>query len=101
MQEVRKARLIFGARSLKFLILVVWGLLGVSLFVASFAVKGDKLTNEEYQKLIAENYDYRFGKQTPFSPSNAASFDGNFIQSSYFIPSARCGECHTDVHTQW
>jgi len=101
MEKISKARVNIRTRSVKYLVLTVWVLLGVSLFIVSSAVKGDKLTNEEYQKLIAESYDYRFGKDSPFSPSNATSFDGNFIQSSYFIPSTRCGECHTDVHTQW
>ena len=88
-----------GARLVKFLLIGLW--IAGSLFIVSFTVKGDKMSNEQYQKMIADNYDYRFGKEKPFSPSNANSFDGNFIQASYFIPSSRCGECHTDVHTQW
>ena len=88
-------------RSIKFLVIAVWVVLGGSLFVVSFTVKGDQMSNEQYQKMIAESYDYRFGSDKPFAPSNANSFDGNFIPGSYFISAARCGECHTDVHPQW
>src|SRR5689334_4658391 len=88
-----------GHTSIKAVVISIWII--APLFIVSFTVKGDKISNEQYQKFIAENYDYRFGKDKPFLPSNANSFDGNFIQTSYFIPSSRCGECHTDVHTQW
>ncbi len=37
----------------------------------------------------------------PFSPSNARTEDGNFIQEDHFIPAARCASCHKDTHRFW
>lgn len=56
---------------------------------------------EEYNKWISESYDYRFGKDKPFIPSNATTFNGRFINGEDFISSSRCAKCHTDTHPQW
>ncbi|MEZ5425357.1 MAG: multiheme c-type cytochrome [Pyrinomonadaceae bacterium] len=75
------------------------------LFGLAFAgfnmVQSKKMTAEEYNNWISETYDFRFGKEKPFSPSNATSFNGKFIDPKNFISSARCGSCHTDMHPQW
>jgi tetratricopeptide (TPR) repeat protein len=88
-------------RYAKVSVLSIWIILGVSLFYVSFSTKADKLSLADYQKLINETYDYRFGAGKPFAPSNANSFDGNFIPGEYFISATRCAECHTDIHPQW
>lgn len=36
-----------------------------------------------------------------FSPSNSKTESGGYIPSGDFIPSARCGTCHQESHTQW
>ncbi len=59
------------------------------------------MTAEEYQKWISDGYDFRFGTDKPFAPSNANTFDGNFIAGENFISAARCTTCHTDMHPQW
>lgn len=56
---------------------------------------------EEYNNWISDSYDFRFGKDKPFSPSNATSFNGKFINGEDFISSSRCAKCHTDTHPQW
>ncbi len=53
-----------------------------------------------YTDEVSKNYDFRFGPN-PFSPSNATSTTGRFIPGEMFIPSARCGYCHTDAHAEW
>ena len=53
-----------------------------------------------YANKIAETYDFKFGPN-PFAPSNASSTTGTFIPGEKFVPSARCGTCHTDAHAQW
>lgn len=83
------------------MILATWLSLGASLTYVSYSVRGESISTEQYQKLINETYDYRFGTDKPFAPSNANSFDGNFIPGSYFISATRCAECHTDIHPQW
>ena len=84
----------------KFSVLFVW-LAVAAVFFGSNFVKGGKMTPAEYNGWINENYDYRFGKEKPFGPSNATTVDGQFINSEDFISSARCAKCHTDMHPQW
>src|ERR1043165_8308530 len=53
-----------------------------------------------YTQQISQNYDLKFGSN-PFAPSNATSTTGTFIPGEMFVPSKRCGNCHTDAHAQW
>ncbi len=53
-----------------------------------------------YTEEISRTYDFKFGTN-PFAPSNARSTTGTFIPGERFVPSSRCGTCHTDAHTQW
>ncbi|MEP6706365.1 MAG: tetratricopeptide repeat protein [Pyrinomonadaceae bacterium] len=53
-----------------------------------------------YTEEISRNYDFKFGPN-PFAPSNATSTTGTFIPGEKFVPSTRCGTCHTDAHAQW
>jgi tetratricopeptide (TPR) repeat protein len=46
-------------------------------------------------------YNLRFGKQTPFLPSQARSETGDFIQPGAFPKAEYCGHCHKDTHAQW
>ncbi len=88
------------ARLLKMIFLLVWIVYGSLSFNANF-VKSNAMSPAEYQKWISETYDYRFGKDRPFAPSNATTHDGNFIAPEKFIDAARCANCHTDAHPQW
>lgn len=81
-------------------VLIFLSLGGVFLF-ADFAASGRKLSAEEYTQWVSESYDYRFGKDRPFAPSNANTSDGRFINGEDFVSSARCAKCHTDMHPQW
>ena len=84
----------------KFFVLSFFAVLAVSFFGLKY-VNSNKLTAEEYDSWITETYDFRFGKEKPFSPSNATTHNGKFIDPQNFTPSARCATCHTDVHPQW
>jgi len=53
-----------------------------------------------YAEDISKTYDFKFGLN-PFAPSNASSTTGTFIPGEMFVPSKRCGTCHTDAHAQW
>jgi tetratricopeptide (TPR) repeat protein len=64
-------------------------------------VKSSKMTADEYHAWISKTYDFRFGKDRPFAPSNANTFDGKFISGDNFISANRCAKCHTDTHPQW
>ncbi|MDQ2747413.1 MAG: cytochrome c family protein, partial [Acidobacteriota bacterium] len=87
-------------RVLKMTILGFW--VSVALLFGGFNyVRSSKMTGAEYTSWIAGSYDFRFGKERPFAPSNATTFDGNFIAGDDFTASARCATCHTDMHPQW
>jgi len=53
-----------------------------------------------YAAEITKTYDYKFGPN-PFSPGNATTTTGTFFPGEMFVPSKRCGTCHTDAHAQW
>ena len=85
---------------IKIFVSALFLLFGVAFLGANY-VKSSKMTVEEYNKMIGETYDFRFGKEKPFAPSNASTFDGKFIKAADFTSAARCGTCHTDAHPQW
>jgi tetratricopeptide (TPR) repeat protein len=61
------------------------------------------LTEEisEYDKKIAARYNYAFGKESPFLPSNATSSSGQFISPKSFLTAQYCGHCHQESYHQW
>ncbi|MGB8260261.1 MAG: tetratricopeptide repeat protein [Terracidiphilus sp.] len=50
---------------------------------------------------VAGRYNYAFGKDTPFLPSNATTANGQFL-SPRDVPTAQyCGHCHKEAYHQW
>ncbi len=60
----------------------------------------DKSADKTYGEEISRTYDFKFGPN-PFAPGNATTTTGTFIPGDMFVPSKRCGTCHTDAHAQW
>jgi hypothetical protein len=56
---------------------------------------------QAYTEKIAEKYNYRYGKEFPFLPSNAATATGQFIDPKSFPTAEYCGHCHQESHKQW
>jgi tetratricopeptide (TPR) repeat protein len=54
-----------------------------------------------YSEHIAQTYDFHFGKDQPFLPSNATTDTGEFIDPKTFPTAAYCGHCHQESHAQW
>ena len=79
----------------------VSALVAVGMILFPKLTTTSKMTADEYQSWIVGTYDYRFGRERPFAPSNADTEDGKFIAGQDFIPSSRCAKCHTDAHPQW
>ncbi|MGA2535501.1 MAG: tetratricopeptide repeat protein, partial [Terracidiphilus sp.] len=50
---------------------------------------------------IASHYNYSFGKDTPFLPSNATDSNGQFISPKAFPTAQYCGHCHQEAYHQW
>src|SRR6201999_1159657 len=54
-----------------------------------------------YSQETAAHYNYRFGGDTPFLPSNATSDTGEVIDSRNFLSAKYCGHCHQEAYAQW
>ena len=55
----------------------------------------------EFSQKKAEGYDFKFGKDKPFLPSNATTDTGEFLDPKTFPDANYCGHCHQEAHTQW
>jgi Flp pilus assembly protein TadD len=56
---------------------------------------------KEYAEKIGATYNYRFGKDKPFLPGNAAVEGNNFVQPGAFPNASYCGHCHQEAYHQW
>jgi len=54
-----------------------------------------------YSEKQGAKYDFRFGKELPFLPSNAQTDNGEFIDPKSFPTAQYCGHCHQESHKQW
>jgi tetratricopeptide (TPR) repeat protein len=50
---------------------------------------------------VASHYNYAFGKDTPFLPSNATTTTGQFVSPKSFYTAEYCGHCHQEALHQW
>jgi tetratricopeptide (TPR) repeat protein len=50
---------------------------------------------------VAARYNYAFGSDTPFLPSNATSSNGQFLSPKSFYTAEYCGHCHQEAYHQW
>ena len=50
---------------------------------------------------VASRYNYFFGKETPFLPSNATTVNGQFFSPQSFPTAQYCGHCHQEAFHQW
>jgi tetratricopeptide (TPR) repeat protein len=55
----------------------------------------------DYHKHVASRYNYAFGQDTPFLPSNATSYNGEFQSPKSFLNAQYCGHCHQESYHQW
>jgi tetratricopeptide (TPR) repeat protein len=67
-------------------------------YSASTAIIGP--TNP-FHDSIASRYNYAFGKDTPFLPSNATTSTGQFTSPKSFPTAQYCGHCHQEAYHQW
>ena len=54
-----------------------------------------------FHESVASRYNYAFGKTTPFLPSNATSYDGQFLDPRSFYTAKYCGHCHQEAYREW
>ncbi|WP_419804568.1 tetratricopeptide repeat protein [Terriglobus sp.] len=54
-----------------------------------------------YNEKIAAKYNFHYGKESPFLPSNMTTDTGEFIDPKSFPTASYCGHCHQEAHQQW
>lgn len=54
-----------------------------------------------FHQSVAARYNYAFGANMPFSPSNATSANGQFLSPKAFYTAEYCGHCHQEAYHQW
>src|ERR1700691_2936610 len=54
-----------------------------------------------YSQCVSAHYNYRFGADKPFLPSNATTDDGEFIDPKSFPTAKYCGHCHQAAYAEW
>jgi tetratricopeptide (TPR) repeat protein len=54
-----------------------------------------------FHNSVASRYNYAFGKESPFLPSNAMSANGQFMSPKSFFTAQYCGHCHKEAYRQW
>jgi len=50
---------------------------------------------------VAGRYNYAFGKESPFLPSNSTTSNGQFVSAKSFYTAQYCGHCHQEAYHQW
>ena len=56
---------------------------------------------KQYSDTIGSTYNFAFGKDKPYAPSNAAIQGNEFIQPGAFPDAAYCSHCHQEAYHQW
>src|SRR5580698_385711 len=54
-----------------------------------------------FHNSVASRYNYAFGKQSPFLPSNATTVAGQFCSPKLFPTAEYCGHCHQEAYHEW
>ena len=55
----------------------------------------------QFHDSVASRYNYAFGKDSPFLPSNATTSTGQFVSPKSFYTAEYCGHCHQEAYHQW
>ncbi|MGC2617314.1 MAG: tetratricopeptide repeat protein [Terracidiphilus sp.] len=55
----------------------------------------------QFHDSVALRYNYAFGKESPFLPSNAMTANGQFLNPRNVLNAEYCGHCHQEAYHQW
>ncbi len=67
-------------------------------YTAAIHVSGPTTPVHDY---VSGRYNYAFGKESPFLPSNATTANGQFVNPKSFYTAQYCGHCHQESYHQW
>jgi tetratricopeptide (TPR) repeat protein len=78
----------------------------IAAIAASVAMRRDEWRREEYtirnpDVVPTRMEDEGAGPKSPFFPSSANTNVNGIIPANFFLTSATCGRCHTDIYDQW
>ncbi len=82
-------------------LLAVWGTGAHRTVKAGTEADEAAAARHAYSEKIATSYNFRYGKDKPFLPSNATTDTGEFISPKSFYTADYCGHCHQEAHQQW
>lgn len=77
------------------------GLLLVCIAVFGQEMEKKDTPRAQYTKKISATYNFRFGKDQPFAPSDAKLQGGGFIQPGAFPDASYCAHCHQEAYSEW
>jgi tetratricopeptide (TPR) repeat protein len=80
---------------------VTFSILAIGYLSATVHAEPVHQSRQSYSRRTQRSYDYRFGANAPFLPSNATVDGGWFIPPGAFPTAAYCGHCHAAAHKQW
>jgi len=67
-------------------------------YTASIRISGP---TSPFHESVSSRYNYAFGKEHPFLPSNAMTANGQFINPRNVPTAEYCGHCHQEAYHQW
>ncbi len=67
----------------------------------TYAAEDAAADRAAYSQNVAEHYNFHFGNDHPFFPSNATTDTGQFIDSKSFLSAKYCGHCHQEAYAEW
>jgi Tfp pilus assembly protein PilF len=76
-------------------------LFGSLAFAVVTSSRNFREERRQYSDQTRKTYNFRFGQDAPFFPSNAQTEGGEFIQPGAFPTAQYCGHCHAGAYDQW
>lgn len=67
-------------------------------YTAAIRVTGP---TSQFHDSVASRYNYAFGKESPFLPSNAMTANGQFVNPRSVLTAEYCGHCQQEAYHQW
>jgi len=75
----------------------------ILIFLSIAPIRGSEADHgrDNYAQAVSKSYNFKFGNDSPFLPSNAKIEGNEFLQASSFPTAAYCGHCHDAIYQQW
>ena len=70
----------------------------IPLYGTPVAIQGPQTP---FHESVASRYNYAFGKDLPYYPSNATDTTGQFLSPRSFPTAQYCGHCHQEAYHEW